>query len=237
MRSWYERYGVLIALAIFILISIVSFAGFSQTQQLLKLMCSPGDKGDCFRQWVSATSGWFGGAITLATLIVIWRQMNDVRSHHLETMLQAKRPTYLRAKRVKDATNLVRITLGLLAQAVREADENGATPEGFYSILAGVRSLRDDLSRPEFDAFESDIGYIGIGTAYGIRLGLQSVADWGNSIHEMLKLDSKQLDNAWFQDFKKRASYQEYTEAYLEGIVAAANRHIQDWSATSQAVD
>lgn len=134
---------------------LVSYrVGFNPTYLSIQKLCSPNDKGDCLRQWVSASSGWFGGAITLATLIVLSRQVNDVRTHHRETIAQAKLPVYLRAKRVVDATAIARITLELIADAVTTAEQNGPTTNGLFRMRAGIKSLKNDVSRPEFDSLE-----------------------------------------------------------------------------------
>ncbi|NEH44361.1 hypothetical protein GR215_21150 [Rhizobium leguminosarum] len=234
MRFWYERYAVWVALTVFILVSIVSLVGFSPTHQLLQMMCSQADKGDCFRQWASATSGWFGGAVTLATLIVLSRQISDVRNHHRETMLHATRPTYLRAMRLKDAVSFARITLKLLADAITRVDQNGETMEGFFSIMSCIKSLNEELSRPEFDNFENDIGYIGIGSAFAVRSGLRTIVELGNVAVEMAKHDlNRKIDSAAFEDFKAKASYQKYTELYFDGISAEADKYIQYWETTS----
>ncbi|NEJ81757.1 hypothetical protein GR268_34500 [Rhizobium leguminosarum] len=236
MRSWYERYGVWMALAVFVLISIISFAGFSQTQQLLKMMCSPGDKGDCFRQWVSASSGWFGGAVTLATLIVLSRQMNDMRTHHRETMAHAKLPTYLRAKRVIDAAATAQISLKLIADAVTYAEQNGPTVDSLYTMTAAVTSLRYDLSRPEFDSFENDVGYVGFGSAFGLRTSLQSVVDYGDALADGAKPDPpRQIDASTFDNFKMKVADRRFAEVYLQSISAEAKKFVRDWDSAAEA--
>ncbi|OWV70176.1 hypothetical protein ATY77_19250 [Rhizobium sp. R634] len=235
MRSWYERYGVWIALAAFVFISVISFAGFSQTQQLLKMTCSPGDKGDCFRQWVSATSGWFGGAVTFATLIFLSRQVNDMRLHHRETMRHATRPVYLRAQRLKDAVNSARITLKLLKQVIREGDQEAPTMDLLFSMMAGLRSLQEQLSRPEFDNFENEIGYAGIGSAFMLRTNLRPVLEIGNLLVDALKHDPRQQINvADFKRFRGRAEPHDFMELYFSNVLAEADKQIEAWERTME---
>lgn len=236
MKSWYDRYGVWIALTVFASISFISLVGFNPTYIFIQKLCSPNDKGDCLRQWVSASSGWFGGAITLATLIVLSRQVNDVRTHHRETIAQAKLPVYLRAKRVVDATTIARITLELIADAVTTAEQNGPTTNGLFRMRAGIKSLKNDLSRPEFDSFENDTGYVGFGSASAMRSSLQMVIDLIDALVDVFKANrSAQIDDAEFNSLKERVSSQKYTEAYLDGISAAAEKYIRDWDITSGA--
>ncbi|MBY5709729.1 hypothetical protein [Rhizobium leguminosarum] len=237
MMSWYERYGVWVTLAFFVTVCIASLVGFSPIRQVLQSVCSPSDKGDCFRQWVSATSGWFGGAVTFATLVFLSRQVNDIRMHHRETMMHATRPIYLRAKRIKEAVWSLRYSLDALRKAIDDADKQVASPIALFAIMAALRGVQQGFSRPDLDNFESDIGYIGIGSALSLRQSLEPLISLGEIIANGLITDPKRpLNAARFADFKESAVPHEIMESYLSGITEQAEKYIAEWERKSYGV-
>ncbi|MGO8093205.1 hypothetical protein [Rhizobium leguminosarum] len=75
MKAFFNKYAVWVTLALFIVIATISLVGFEPTHALLPSACSEEDKGACFREWVSALSGWVGGAAAFITLIAIRHQI------------------------------------------------------------------------------------------------------------------------------------------------------------------
>ncbi|MGO6938505.1 hypothetical protein [Rhizobium johnstonii] len=92
MRDIFNKYAIWLALLLFLAISCIALYGFDATYELLPTACSAEDKGSCFREWVAATSGWFGGALAFVTLLAIRRQI-QLQQRQIEYQLGDSRPT------------------------------------------------------------------------------------------------------------------------------------------------
>lgn len=149
-------------------------------------------------------------------------------------MMHATRPIYLRAKRIKEAVLSVRYALSLLREAIDDADKQVASSSALFTIMAALREVQQGFSRPEFDNFESDIGYVGIGSALFLRQTCEPLIRMGEIIAEGLKIDPKRrLDVAHFAEFKTHAVPHTMMESYLSGITEQADEYIKEWERKS----
>ncbi|QIO64759.1 hypothetical protein [Rhizobium leguminosarum] len=92
MREIFNKYAVWVALVLFLAISCIALYGFDATYQLLPTACSAEDRGSCFREWVAATSGWFGGGLAFVTLLAIRRQI-QLQQRQIDYQLGDSKPT------------------------------------------------------------------------------------------------------------------------------------------------
>lgn len=69
--------------------------------------CAPRADGHCFREWISALSGWAAALITLPSVIYLARQIRASDRQHRTAMLNAMRPLHANAWRVRELAQMI----------------------------------------------------------------------------------------------------------------------------------
>ncbi|WP_018235620.1 hypothetical protein [Ensifer sp. BR816] len=78
LREAWDRFVWLIPFVVVVTLVLLTLFGREP-------FCGSGQE-NCFREWVSALSGWFAGVAAFITLAVLSRQISDGRKHHQQAL-------------------------------------------------------------------------------------------------------------------------------------------------------
>jgi hypothetical protein len=85
MRDFYDKYVRWIGGTVLIAIVLAAMYGFGPTRDLLPVLCGAGDR-TCFRDWVSATSGWAAAIAVAITILYMQWQLQTQRQQAAFTL-------------------------------------------------------------------------------------------------------------------------------------------------------
>ncbi|WP_085026866.1 hypothetical protein [Ensifer aridi] len=119
------------------------------------VMCRQ-DDDNCFREWVSALSGWFAGAAAVVTILFLVRQINSADKNHLDIVELELEPKFACARRAAYHAAFGKSNWQDLIEFFSE--DGSGSKGGTLDYPKEFQKLREFIMDPAFDEFERIVG-------------------------------------------------------------------------------
>lgn len=147
IRKQWDRWGWLIALGMFVLIFLRVLYGREP-------FCA-GEEEHCFREWISAVSGWLAAAIAAPTLYFLWKQVLTAQMQAHDTLKVELRRTIAIARKGVAAGK----GLQTWENSFKIPPEAFGHPSGLKTFTSIVLDLQTSLEDEIFQLIEREISF------------------------------------------------------------------------------
>ncbi|WP_429126215.1 hypothetical protein [Ensifer sp. 4252] len=114
------------------------------------------DDMDCFREWVSALSGWFAGLAAVVTVLFIVQQIRSADRNHLDLVELELEPKFACARRAAYHAAVVK---GRASHLIGFFGESGSWRTGEkLNYREELQKLREYIMDAAFEEFERTVG-------------------------------------------------------------------------------
>ncbi|KOF17869.1 hypothetical protein AC244_16010 [Ensifer adhaerens] len=192
--------------------------------------CTGNPEEHCFREWVSATSGWFAGVAAFISIALLARQVKDAQMQYQSAEMQRLEAQANIARQIINAVAAVRITIDARRRELGKLKADPADTRALNRCLGVMETGINDFSRRAFDDFEA-ITWPGHLDIQQVRSGMKANLNYMKTVRDMALKQTPDW-RQWIDDMLVTIGDTgiEHQSIYCNQLELLANEMITRWS-------